>query len=444
MAAAAEAAAAGSDGLDAFRAQMDARLAELSSQVTGDHTALREYLDDQLQGIRSEAATSTSQASPETGGADGSEAAVAALEQRMEAQLGAVRGQLGDIRLEASEAADAAGGVQDYVDSALDDLKAWVSDQLATGKPSHPVENGDSGADVEPAAKTAAQLQAFVAPLEEQLMALQSTVESQKAAAEAAAGELREEVNGVADAATGLRTDVERVASDVIALREDVSEQVQDLRDELLSMAASVAPTKSTEADLGSAAEAASEQAMLRARLEALHERLEELQRVQTAREAASKRADDADAALAGGAAVTDAQLAALRQELTSYVDSVAAGIHEDAAAAGEKDGAEAGSAPTAELRVATGASRGTKAVSHQATELAQYADSWVAALADALGSFAEDAGPAATAVAALYNQLDEALLGLAGELATAQGATGEEAAGQLEVCESAVSTHPC
>ena len=449
VAAAAEAAAAGSEGLDAFRAEMDARLAELSSQVAGERTALREYVDEQLQGIRSEAAASTSIAAPDASGADGSEAAVAAVEQRMEAQLGAVRGQLGDIRLEASEAAEAAGGLQDYVDSAMDDLKVWVSEQLATGKALHPVENGDSVTDGEPAAKAAAKLQALVAPLDERLTALQSAVESQKAASKAAAGEAPSEVSGAADAATGLRADVERVAANVAALREDVSEQVHGLRNELLSMAASVAPTQHADADASSAAEAtAAEQASVRKRLEELHERLEELHRSQTVLEAAINRADAAEAEIAGGATATDAQLAALREELTNYVDSVAAGICEEVAAPPPAKEAEAeeDSGPPAELRVATGASRGAEVLRHQAKELAQYADSWVAALADALSSFAEDAGPSAAAVAALYNQLDEALLGLAGELAAAQGGAADGLAEQAEVClrtRAASAHHP-
>jgi hypothetical protein len=137
----------------------------------------------------------------------------------------------------------------------------------------------------------------------------------------------------------------------------------------------------------------------------------------------------------------------ALREELTSYVDSVAAGIREEVGAAppAKEEQAEEDSGPPAELRVATSASRGAEVVRHQAKELVQYADSWVAALADALSSFAEDAGPAAAAVAALYNQLDEALLSLASELATSQGGAGEGPAGQAEVhvCTYAPSANP-
>ena len=436
MAAAAEAAAAGSEGLDAFRAQMEARLAEVSSEAAGRSTALREYVDEQLQTVRSEAAT-TAASTSQNSGSEGSEAAVIALESRVEAQLGALRGQLGDIRLEASEAAEAAGGVQDYVDSALDDMKAWVTDQLATGQTQHAVENGDSAADSEPAAKAGPQLQALVAPLEERLAALQSALDGQKAEAESQAADLRSGISTATEAATGWRGDFDTVAADVAALREDLSDQVAGLREELLSIAASVAAAKAPEPTSGAGAEtAAAEQAELRARLEAMQEHLDQLQRSQAAVEEA--RADaasrEAEAVPAAGSGALDEQLAALKEELTSYVDAVADSIRAEAAdAATAAKGGEEDSPSAPGLTVATGPSQGPD-VRHQARELVKYADSWVAALADALGSFSDEAGPAAAAVSALYGQLDEALLGLAGELAAAQGSPGDDGADQLEV----------
>ena len=439
VAAAAEAAAAGSESLDAFRAHVEARLAEVTSQAAGQHTALREYVDEQLQTVRAEAASGGA-ASTDAGGSASSEAAVAALEQRVEAQLGAVRGQLGDIRLEASEAAEAATGVQEYVDSALDDMKAWVTDQLAPQKPLHVVENGDSTPDSEPVGKAAAQLQALVAPLEERLAALNSALDAQKAEAETQAGKLREGISGAADAAAGWRDGVDSIAADVAALREDVTEQVAGLREELLSMAASVAPEQgaTTAVDTSAGAEAA-DQAELHARLGALQERLEELQRSQAAMEAshADAAGRETEAAPALSAAALDGQLAALKEELTSYVDATADSIRAEAAAAAppaeQLEDGEDKSPPAPGLKVAVGEPRGPDVRRHS-QELVSYADGWVAALADALASFSEEAGPAAAAVSALYGQLDEALLGLAGELAAAQGSPGDEAAIQQEV----------
>ncbi len=440
VAAAAEAAAAGSEGLDAFHLQMEARLAEVSSEAAGRSTALREYVDEQLQTVRSEAATTTAASTSRNSGSEGSEAAVVALGSKVEGQLSALRGQLGDIRLEASEAAEAAGGVQDYVDSALDDMKAWVTDQLATGQTQHAVENGDSAADSEPAAKAGPQLQALVAPLEERLAALQSALDGQKAEAESEAAELRSDIRAASEAATGWRGDFDAVAADVAALREDLSDQVAGLREELLSIAASVAAAKAPEPTTSAGAEAAAaEQAELQGRLEAMQEHLDQLQRSQAALEEA--RADaasrEAEAVPAPSSAASDDQLAALKEELTGYVDAVADSIRAeaaDAAAAAEAgDGGEEDSPPAPGLTVATGPSQEPD-VRHQARELVKYADSWVAALADALGSFSDEAGPAAAAVSALYGQLDEALLGLAGELAAAQGSPGDDGADQPEV----------
>ena len=404
---------------------MEARLAAFSSEAAGEHTALRKYVDEQLQTVRSEAATTASTASAHDGTAN-SGAGVAALEQKMEAQLVAVRGQLGDIRLEASEAAEAAGGVQEYVDSALDDMKAWVTDQLAPTKPAHVVENGDSATDSGSIAKPAVQLQRLVAPLEDRLAALQAAMDAQKTEAEIHAADLWSGISRAADAAAGWGTESNKLAADTAALRTDVTEQVAGLREELLSMAASLAPAKgadaATEAGAGAAA---AQQAELHARLEALNEGLEQLQRRQAAVEAA---AVDAPAAQTG--AVTDDQLVALKEELTGYVDAVADGIR--AAHPAKHDETDAESRPAPGLTVAVAAPQ--SGVRHQAQELVRYADGWVAALVEALASFSEEAGPAAAAVSALYGQLDEALLGLAGELDAVQGSPDGEAADQAQV----------
>ena len=432
------AAAEGQDSMSGLREDVDGLLEGVVSQVASTaqvQVTLREDIDRQLEAIREELRAATPEGGVQTTESSEGNELVMALEKNVGSQLEGLRAQLGGIRLEAAEATETATGLQDFVDSSVADLREWVADQVSAAvaaaaavKDAEAVDGTENGLlNSAEAERSGSELLAAPAvPL-----ITKSDLESQREMFEAQLHQVEEaasqhavkaanetlEMKASASAATAVvEQELALVTSELSALRKQLELQIQQQEEQKQRASADqIAAGVDRERMMESLGQLQQHQ------LDAVQEEVAQL-RLQLDESVDVVSALPSDVSAASDAELVPTQVAALRDELTAYVDEVASSLRSANPPASPVADANPSLAPAADQNSAHDAT----GPAEQASTLAKFATGWLTDLHGLLATYGADSNPETLAVNEVYALIDVDLAEVAEQL----GGTVTEAEG--------------